>query len=442
MSPRKRKKLPTEAFLADIHGISHEGRGIATVNDKTTFISNALPNESVEFIYTAQNSRYAEGRATNIIHASDERNTPECEYFGICGGCGLQHIQHDAQLKLKQNTLVEQLQHFAHTTADEILPPLCGPTYTYRHKARLGVRYVYKKESVLVGFREQQSRYLADINHCVVLHPTVGKLITPLRELVASLSIYEHIAQIEVAIGDTQAALIFRHLEPLTINDKECLRQFAKEHNIILFLQPNKPEKLRKLFPENGDNFLSYQHPDFDLTLWFHPQDFTQVNPAINRKMVKTAIQLLQLTATDKVLDLFCGLGNFTLPISKFVKNVVGIEGSEEMVARAEMNAQRNNISNADFYAADLSVPLTATWINTTYDKILLDPARSGAIEVLAYIPQWNPERIVYIPCNPATLARDTGELVKLGYRLEKIGIIDMFPQTNHVESIAVFTRV
>ena len=337
---------------------------------------------------------------------------------------------------------MELLKHFAKTTTDEILPPLTGPTYNYRHKARLGVRYVYKKEAVLVGFREQQSRYLADIDRCVILHPKIGNLITALRKLVADLSIYEHIAQIEVAIGDQQAALIFRHLEPLTPVDEARLIAFAKQQQIIIFLQPNKPERLRKLFPKDDNMFLTYQHPTFNVTLWFHPTDFTQINPFINREMVKKAIAHLALTQNDTVLDLFCGLGNFTLPMSRLVKHVVGVEGSIEMVERAKMNATRNNISNTNFFVADLSKNLTGEWVKQRYDKLLLDPARNGALEILSYIPQWKPKRIVYISCNPATLARDTGELCGLGYHLEKTGIIDMFPQTNHVESIAVFTEI
>ncbi len=267
MTRRRQQKLPPITVTTDIQGISHEGRGIATIDGKTTFISNALPEETVAFIYTTKNSRYAQGKTTQILKASAERTEPKCAYFGICGGCSLQHMQHEAQLTLKQDTLIEQLKHFAQTSADEILPPLSGPTYAYRHKARLGVRYVYKKEAVLVGFREQQSRYLADIDHCMILHPKIGHLITALRHLVASLSIYQHIAQIEVAVGDTQAALIFRHLETLTSEDETNLKTFAKQYQIIIFLQPNKPAKLRKLFPEDDNMLLSYEHPDFNVTI-------------------------------------------------------------------------------------------------------------------------------------------------------------------------------
>ena len=442
MARRRRKKLPTEIFSAKIEALSHEGRGIATIDGKTTFISNALPTEAVEFIYTAQNSRYAQGRSTKILHAATTRIIPQCEFFNLCGGCSLQHLQHDAQLKLKQASLLEQVQHFAQTAANEILPPLIGPTYNYRHKARLGVRYVNKKNTVLVGFREQQSRYLAEIDRCLILHPSVGELITPLRELIANLSIFQHIAQIEVAVGEAQTALIIRNLEPLTPADENILCAFAQQHQLMLFLQPNKPQPIYRLYPQLGEDFLFYTHPEFNITLWFHPLDFTQINPIVNQQMVKATLALLQLSADDHVLDLFCGLGNFTLPISKFVAQVTGIEGNAEMVARAKINAQRNNIANTEFFTADLTQPLTANWAKNKYNKLLLDPARSGALEILPYIPQWQPQCIVYISCNPATLARDIGEICKLGYCLEKIGIIDMFPQTNHVESIAVLTRM
>jgi 23S rRNA (uracil1939-C5)-methyltransferase len=442
MSKRRRKAPPTEEFNAHIRSLSHEGRGIATVEERTTFISNALPGEEVNFLYNKLSKKYAEGRAVEIVQASPERVTPKCDYFGLCGGCSLQHMDAQGQLDLKQSTLIEQLTHFAGTQAESILPPLLGPLYGYRNKARLGVRYVTKKESVLVGFREQQSRYLANMNHCEVLNPRVGQLITPLRELIMGLTVKEQIAQIEVAIGDDHVALMFRNLETLTAADREALSAFAQQHELWLFLQPNKPEPLEKLYPADNDFYLSYQHPDFDVTLWFHPTDFTQVNSEINKKMVAQAIDLLELNAEDEVLDLFCGLGNFTLPMSRAAKTVVGVEGSDTMVARAQMNAERNDITNTEFYAADLCKDIDQAWIKRRYSKVLLDPARSGALEILPHLATWQPERIVYVSCNPATLARDIGEITKYGYKLLQAGIMDMFPQTSHVESMAVLVKV
>lgn len=441
MSKRHRKKLPTESVVTEITSLSHEGRGIATVNQRTTFISNALPNEKVEFIYTKLNNRYAEGKAIDILNANPQRVQPACDYFGVCGGCSLQHMSTEQQLSIKQQTLQEQLQHFATTLPKQWLTPLTGPEFHYRHKARLGVRYVIKKDSVLVGFREQQSRYLANIWHCKTLAEPVASLIAPLRETLMQLKAKQDIAQIEVAIGDEKTTLVIRNLVELDANDCQQLIEFGKNNSVSIVLQPNKPQPLQKLYPNDDDLYLFYRLPEYHLTFWFHPFDFTQINPAINRAMVSLALKHLDIQSTDKVLDLFCGLGNFTLPISKFAKSVVGIEGSEDMVARAKMNASRNNIFNAEFFAADLTQTIQAEWMQQKYDKLLLDPARSGAAEILEHIPLWYPERIVYVSCNPATLARDIGIIVKYGYQLEKAGIINMFPQTNHVESIAVLSR-
>ena len=438
---KKRLKFPEGLTNAHIDNLSHEGRGIATIEGRKTFISNALPGEDVAFQYTALQPRYGEGRAIDIMVASPERVAPECPHFGICGGCSLQHMEHSAQLGLKQNTLLEQLQHFAKVVPDTILPPITGPQYGYRHKARLGVRYVPKKNSVLVGFREQQSRYLTALDLCKVLAPPVGNLITPLRELISSLTAFEQIAQIEVAIGDTQTALVFRNLVPLDTTDHNKLIDFAQQHTLDLYLQSGGPDTVTKIWPLNNSDLLYYTLPDFDLKLTFHPLDFIQINSVINRKMIPAALNLLELKSTDKVLDLFCGLGNFTLPIARTAQHVTGVEGSTLMVKRATANAIANNINNVEFQMADLTQPITVTWAKQHYDKLLLDPARAGAKEIIELIPQWQPQRIVYVSCNPATLARDAGLLAQQGYHLQSAGIIDMFPQTNHVESIALFIR-
>ena len=442
MSKRHRISLPKEPVTTLIRSLSHEGRGIATVDERTLFISNALPAEEVEFLYTKLSKRTAEGKAITILHASPERVAPECDYFGLCGGCSLQHMDHDAQLTLKQNTLRDHLNHFAKTQPEQWLTPLTGPHYAYRHKARLGVRYVTKKSTVLVGFREQQNRFLADMRHCKTLASPVGELISPLRALLETFDAKAEIAQIEAAVGDNASALIFRNLVELSEHDRNALIDFAKQHGLWIFLQPNKPQLLEKLWPNDHQELLYYRLEEYSLKLWFHPNHFTQVNPNINRKMIPLAIELLDLHTTDSVLDLFCGLGNFTLPISQSVYHVIGIEGSEEMVQQATMNADENNIVNADFFAADLSKQIDEPWANRTYNKLLLDPPRSGALEVLHHIPKWKPEKIVYVACNPATLARDIGEIVSFGYRLNQAGIIDMFQQTNHVESIALLERI
>lgn len=435
------KPLPQGLFHATITGLSHEGRGIAAIEGKTTFIQNALPGEDVEFQYIKMHSKFAEGQAINIIKSSDERIKPTCAHFGVCGGCSLQHMHPDAQLRLKQNTLKDLFTHVGQVVPETWLSPIVGPTYQYRHKARLGVRFVLKKQKLLVGFREMLSNYLADINDCSILDPRVGNKIIILAEFIRSLSNYDEIAQIEVAMGDTETALIFRHLAPFTDTDLSQLRQFAEQHTFQIYLQAGGPNTVTKYWPEDGESLLTYKLADFGLTYWFHPSDFTQVNPRINQQMVRKAIDYLDLKATDKVLDLFCGLGNFTLAIATQAAHVCGVEVSTTMVERAQLNAERNKIKNVEFHGADLFQPLTSAWATMKYDKILIDPARSGALEVIPYLAKWQAKKIVYVSCNPATLARDAGEIVKQGYTLKQTGIIDMFPQTNHVESIAVFVR-
>lgn len=447
---RKRKPLPSRA-TAKVNRLTHEGRGIASVNDKTTFIFNALPGETVEFDYNQCHGKYDEGSAVTIVAAAPNRVVAKCPHFGLCGGCNLQHLSSAAQIEFKQQMLLEQLQHFGKLTPKTILPPTTGDVWGYRHKARLGVRDVIKKSTVLVGFRERQSPYLSVMEQCEVLHPSVGRLIMPLRDLIASLHARQQIAQIEVAIGDNVTALVFRNLIELDDHDKQLLSQFAEQHQLWLYLQPGKADSVTKLFPADEQLFLSYSlteltnrgHALRPLTLQFHPLDFTQVNPSINTKMINQALKMLNLQPTDTVLDLFCGLGNFTLPMAQLAHQVVGVEGAEEMTVRARMNADLNQLQNVEFHAANLAVDCSQQpWAKQKFNKILIDPPRSGAIELLPLLASFKADIIVYVSCNPATLARDAGELVqKYGYTLQEAGVLDMFPQTAHVESIALFTR-
>ncbi len=429
-----------------ISKLTHEGRGIAHVDGKATFLFGGLPDEDVTFKYTHKKSNFAEGDVIEVLQASSQRVTPKCAHFSLCGGCSLQHADHALQIAHKQSVLLEQLKHFGNLSPQEILPPLTANIWGYRKKARLGVKFVAKKNTVLVGFRERKSIFLAQLDQCEVLDPRVGHLITPLRELITTLSVYQNIAQIEVAISDAEVALVFRNLKSLTPEDENKLKAFGKQHNVLIYLQPGNAESVYLLSPEsrilNPESLLTYTLPDFDLKLQFHPMDFTQVNSEINRKMVKLALELLAPTKDETVLDLFCGLGNFTLPLARFAKQVIGVEGSDKMVERATANAALNNITNTEFYTADLSADFSANnWAKQTYDKILLDPPRTGAEKIIEFIPHWKAKKIVYVSCNPATLARDAGHLVKHGYHLSKAGIIDMFPHTSHVESIAVFEK-
>jgi 23S rRNA (uracil1939-C5)-methyltransferase len=440
---RKRKKPPEGTFQATIHALSHDGKGIASVEGKTTFIPNSLPGETVEFNYTRCKSSFDEGRVTQILQASPDRATPLCPHTDVCGACSLQHIQHDAQIQLKQDTLLNQLKHFGQTAPKTILAPITGPTHYYRLKARLGARHVEKKGLPLVGFREKNGRYLAVMDSCAILHASVGKKIMALRTLLSTLSCPNQIPQIEIAIGEDTTVLIIRHLVPLTPDDLDLLAAFSQKEDLCLYLQPGNKETIQTLEGSQDLPLLHYTLPDHGLTLYFHPIDFIQVNLDINRKMVNHALALLELSPSDNVLDLFCGLGNFTLAIAKQCHHVTGIEGTQTMVDRAYYNAKMNNITNADFYTYDLNESFSnEAWGKQPFNKILIDPPRSGAEAALPQIVALNPERIVYVSCNPATLARDAGILVnQFGYQLEKTGVMDMFPHTTHVESIALFTR-
>ncbi len=450
MARKRRKQLPAEPFRAQITALSHDGRGIAHIEGKTTFIIGALPGEDILFKYTKQRGSHDEGQVVEVLKASDERAEPACPHFLICGGCRLQHMNSTLQIAEKQKTLLEQLQHFAKLQPQEILTPLTGPQWAYRRKARLGVRYVHGKGRVLVGFREYNGRYLADMHVCKVLHPAVGERLTALSELIATLSIYQDIPQIEVAIGEQnntdEVALNIRHLKEFTHDDIEKLIAFAQQYDFQIYLQSKGIDTIQRLWPEiqNGEKQrLHYHLPDFNLELLFHPSDFTQVNADINRAMVTCAIDFLDPQADEHILDLFCGLGNFSLALATRAATVTGVEGDSAMVKRAQENAAHNDITNAVFYAADLFADFTsAVWAQQKYAKLLIDPPRTGALEICQQIPIFAPQRIVYVSCNPATLARDAGILVnEHGYHLRKTGVMDMFPHTQHVESIAVFER-
>ncbi|RUR19662.1 23S rRNA (uracil(1939)-C(5))-methyltransferase RlmD [Legionella sp. km535] len=429
---------------AHIDNLSHDGKGVARIDGKATFISGALPNEQVEFQYTRVKKDYDEGRLLSIIEPSPLRVEPKCPHYQLCGGCSLQHMNEQEQIHFKQDQLLDLLTRFGHTSPQSILPPLTSAHWNYRNKARLSVRFVEKKQSALVGFRERNNpRYIAEITQCPVLHAKLDADIIPLRNLIDSMEDKHCIAQIEVAAGDSEIALIFRNLSPLNANDELKIQQFAEQYHYKIFLQPGGPDTVHCYYPEKASDYLTYQLPDFGIKFQFHPTDFTQVNAELNRKMVSLAIELMDLKSSDKVLDLFCGLGNFSLPMAKFCSKVIGVEGSKTMVDRAYMNAQANGLSNVEFYAANLDdITEVSKLTHQSVNKILIDPPRSGALELVKQIDSINPERIVYVSCNPITLARDTDVLVnQKGYVLIKAGVMDMFPHTAHVESIALFEK-
>lgn len=441
MSRARRKSLPTEPQTASIDSLSHDGRGVARLGGKTTFIDGALVGEQVQFVYTRQRRDYDEGRVVAVVTASAARVTPFCPSFGVCGGCSLQHLGADAQLDHKQQILLDALQRIGRVTPDAIATPLRGPTQGYRRKARLGVKYVQKKGRVLVGFRERQGHFLADIQTCPVLAEPVGSLLPALAERLGLLAARERIPQIEVACGDNATTLALRHLDPLSAADRDKLTTLAQDFALQVALQPGGPASLQPLWPANQPLWLA--HPDFDIRLSFLPTDFVQVNAAINRSMVAQAIAWLDPQPTDRVLDLFCGLGNFSLPLARRAGEVIGVEGDLAMVERARVNAALNGLTHVRFSHADLAVePHQEPWAGEPVDLAVLDPPRSGADAAISAFKQLRPQQVLYVSCHPGSLARDAYQLVhEQGYTLARVGVLDMFPHTSHVETMALFRR-
>lgn len=424
-----------------IEDLSHDGRGVGNYGEKKIFVHGALPGERVMVRITDRKRTFDEGETTAVLESSVDRIEPRCPHFGQCGGCSLQHLRPEMQIAAKQNTLLQNLERIGKVEAETVWEPLTGSQWGYRRKARLSVRYVHKKERVLVGFRERYGRFVADMQECHVLDPRIASQLNNLSNLIFSLEARRAIPQLEVACGDRLCALVFRHLEPLSEGDIEKLRDYAIKSGIAVLLQPSGPDSIRCLEPASID--LDFAVPEFDVTLGFGPSDFIQVNAGMNQKMIHRAIELLQPGPSDRVLDLFCGLGNFTLPIATLAGEAIGIEGDRELVRLAAANASRNGLENVRFHAADLNEdPGSAAWLNQPYDKILVDPPRSGAEFILPHIAASGAGRLVYVSCHPASLARDAGILVhQYGFRLLGAGVMDMFPQTGHVESIALFER-
>lgn len=447
MSRRRRKVLPKEPVRCVIETLSHDGRGIARSDGKTQFVDGALPGETVMAKMVSTRSRFDELRALEVLESAPERQTPPCEFADLCGGCSLQHMSADAQIGFKENTLREHFAHFGGIEPEEWVPPMRSEASVgYRRKARLGVRYVKARESVLVGFREKRNSFLTDIDHCVVMDPRIGERILPLRELIHGMDAFDRIAQVEVACGDDVAAMVFRNMDDLSDRDRQALIDFGKAHELHIYLQPKGPDTVHRIWPESSgpsDERLHYRLEEFDLTMAFHPMDFTQVNAGINRSMVHRAVEWLDVQPGERVLDLFCGLGNFTLPLARRSAQVVGVEGDDAMVVRGRENARANGLQNVTFHGADLHGDFTGqSWAREGFDKVLIDPPRSGAEQICEHLTAFGASRIVYVSCNPATLARDAGVLVRNGYRLVRAGVMDMFPHTTHVESIALFERI
>ncbi|QIO09790.1 23S rRNA (uracil(1939)-C(5))-methyltransferase RlmD [Acinetobacter lanii] len=443
-------------YMFKVERLSHEGRGIAHYAEgmdhpsnkqgKKVFIRYALPGETVEAQITNQAKKLEEADSIQLIsEPNPHRIAPICPHFGVCGGCSMQHIQPDEQIRLKQDVLKSHFEHFAGIQPEQWLEPLRSTRIDYRHKARIGVRYLPNKDKVLMGFREAQSNRLTEIHTCKILDAELDQALPEIRKLLQNLKGKSDIGHIELAKGDQEVALLVRHINKLNQADVNLLTQFALDRQWQLYLQPSTPSSVHRVDDPNAAMRLHYRLDEFDVEFGFHPTDFTQVNPTVNPQMVKLACDLLELQQGQRVLDLFCGLGNFSLPLARQVGSqgeVVGVEGSEDMVKRGTENALKNGITNVKFYSQDLTKDFSQhSWANQGFDALLIDPPRAGAEEIMQHVPNFGAKKIVYVSCNPATLARDAGLLVQHGYQLKKAGVMDMFTHTGHVESIALFEK-
>jgi 23S rRNA (uracil1939-C5)-methyltransferase len=422
-----------------IDSLDAEGRGVArTAEGKVVFVEGALPGEEVDFQVLRRKSSFEIGRLTRVLGGASSRQTPRCPHFGVCGGCSLQHTDARTQMAAKQRWLEENLARIGKVEPEILLPIVYGEDWHYRRRARLGARHVPKKGGAMVGFREKRSSYITDMRECHVLPRQISELISPLRALVEALSIRARLPQIEVAVGDNGAVLVIRHLDPLTFQDQSLTKEFAQRHGVSIWLQPGGPESARPFHPSKSE--LYYELPEFGLRLEFRPTDFTQVNHGVNRILVSRAVRLLDPRPGERVADLFCGLGNFSLPLATRGADVIGFEASRELVERARHNAALNRVA-AQFELINLFEP-AALERYAPFEKLLIDPPREGAVEIVKALPDGWPRRVVYVSCDPATLARDAGVLVHArGFRLAAAGVVNMFPHTAHVESIALFEK-
>ena len=427
-----------------VESLDHEGRGVAHDNGKAIFIDGALPGETVEYSPYQKKPSYEFAQLTKLIKTSAVRAEPKCPHFNNCGGCNMQHMEFSAQVAAKQRILEDNLKRIGKVQPESLLPPIYGPAWGYRQRARLSTRYVEKKGRVLVGFREKKSSFVADMESCEVLPPKIAALIPELSKLLTGLTLRERIPQIEVSLGTETTVLVVRHLEPLPEQDALRLKQFADLQGIQFWLQPRGPDSAHLFWPLDAPP-LYYSIPEFDLKLHFFPTEFTQVNHMVNRSLVNRAVNLLAPQPGERIADLFCGLGNFSLAIARRGAHVIGLEGAPSLVQRAIDNAAKNGLTgNSEFHTANLFSPETSDTLCALgkIDSVLIDPPRDGAVEVVKAIDVCAPRRIVYVSCSPATLARDAGVLVNVhGYRLISAGVINMFPHTGHVESIALFEQ-
>lgn len=437
---------PALSAPVEVTAMTHDGRGIASLDGKRVFIHGALPGETVSFQVTQRTRTYDEAEVVEVLTPAPERVEPRCAAYARCGGCSLQHMDPAAQILAKQQVLLDNLRHIGQVIPERVLPPLTGPVWGYRRKARLGVRRVRARNRMLIGFRERRSAFIAETMRCEVLDESVGGQLEQLAALIGELGIADHVPQIEVAVTDALTVLVLRVMAAPSAADLAALRAFGLVHRIQFWLQPRGPDSAAPIPGAfAADQVLAYGLPDDDLAMHFRPHDFTQVNETMNRRMVAQAMALLDPAPDERLLDLFCGLGNFTLPMARRAREVVGVEGAADLVAQARANAERHGLTQARFVMADLYRAAALDpppWGAGAFDGVLLDPPRSGAREVLPAVATTGARRVVYVSCHPATMARDAGDLVRLhGFRLKAAGVMDMFPHTGHVESVALFVR-
>lgn len=444
---RNRKPLDKTPTEINIESMAHDGRGVGRGEDgKVVFVDYALPGEKVIYEAVENRKSFLFGTTLEILEPSIHRVEPKCDVFGQCGGCVLQHLEAAVQIDYKQQQLLENFKKIGNVVPESILEPMQDLHWGYRRRARLGAKFVPKKGGMIVGFRERNSGYIQPTSKCEVLYPEVSDLLPVLRDTLERVSCNDKIPQVEISVADNAIVMIVRHLEALVQTDLDLLSGFAKTHSVQLFLQPGNLKSVHPLFPENPEP-LYYELSDYNIRIEFLPTDFIQVNGGINQKLVHQSIELLDIQNDDSVLDLFCGVGNFTLPMARKARKVVGVEGDNALVDRAFHNKSINQLSNVDFHFGDLfkedmSADSHGDWLQHKFDKVLLDPPRSGAVEMIKRIPEIGASKVVYVSCGPATLARDAGVMVNQhGYRLTHAGVIDMFPHTAHVESIAVFEK-
>ena len=438
-----RKKRRREPETATITSVTHDGRGIAATEGKKVFVAGALEGETVTYKRRKFRRNFDEAELLEIHEASPDRIEAKCEAFGRCGGCSLQHVSAAHQRDIKEQVLRDNLERIGKVEPREWLAPMTGPAWNYRRRARLAVKDVRGKGRTLVGFRERHAPFITDMHRCEVLAKPLDSLITDLSELIGGLSIRARLPQIEVAVAENDVALVFRVLDAPSDADIARFCRFGADRAMRIYLQTGGLDSVSLLYPDSAAESLYYTLPEFDIRVDFEPIDFVQVNSEINQRMVHFAVEQLDPGKECRVLDLFCGIGNFSLPLARRAGTVLGVEGEANLTRRATENARKNGLDNLGFRVADLSkIDGSEGWVRAGWDRMLLDPARSGAAEVVTRMHLFGPQRVVYVSCHPGTLARDAGTLVnEQGYRLEAAGIIDMFPHTAHVESIAVFTK-